>query len=250
MSMPTSDQTHIIGHLTDMRKRIIHVVIAFVLGFIVSFLFVDHIYLFLSSRAEEKLAILGPTDILSIYMKLASWSAIALTIPFAAHQIWCFVVPALTKRERQITLMYIPALFLLFISGALFAYFVLFPMVYKFVLGLSNNNFELLITAKDYFSFMLAFCFPFSFLFELPLVVLFLSHLGIVNPHRLAKWRKPAYFILSIISITLTPPDLVTDILVIVPLLGLYEVSVGISKMIYRKKEKEGEELSLQANVS
>lgn len=219
-----------------MRKRIILVIATFLISFVVCFLYVDFIYQFLTNRSGEKLTILGPTDVLTIYMRLSAWAAVAITIPIAAFQIWGFVSPALTTRERQVTLMYIPALFLLFISGAMFAYFILFPMVYQFVLGLSNNNFQLLITASDYFSFMLAFCLPFSVLFELPLVVLFFSHLGIVNPHRLAKLRKPAYFLLSIISISVTPPDIISDILVIVPLIGLYELSIGISRIVYRKK--------------
>ncbi|AUM67249.1 twin-arginine translocase subunit TatC [Brevibacillus laterosporus] len=233
---PSNTSSHIFDHLSDMRKRIIIVIATFLISFVICFLYVDFIYQFLTNRSGEKLTILGPTDVLTIYMRLSAWTAVAITIPFAAFQIWGFVSPALTTRERQVTLMYIPALFLLFISGAMFAYFILFPMVYQFVLGLSNNNFQLLITASDYFSFMLAFCLPFSVLFELPLVVLFLSHLGIVNPHRLAKLRKPAYFLLSIISISVTPPDIISDILVLVPLIGLYELSIGISRIVYRKK--------------
>ncbi|MCR8986498.1 twin-arginine translocase subunit TatC [Brevibacillus laterosporus] len=233
---PSNTPSHIFDHLSDMRKRIILVIATFLISFVVCFLYVDFIYQFLTNRSGEKLTILGPTDVLTIYMRLSAWAAVAITIPIAAFQIWGFVSPALTTRERQVTLMYIPALFLLFISGAMFAYFILFPMVYQFVLGLSNNNFQLLITASDYFSFMLAFCLPFSVLFELPLVVLFFSHLGIVNPHRLAKLRKPAYFLLSIISISVTPPDIISDILVIVPLIGLYELSIGISRIVYRKK--------------
>ncbi|MDN9010624.1 twin-arginine translocase subunit TatC [Brevibacillus laterosporus] len=233
---PSNTPRHIFDHLSDMRKRIIIVIATFLISFIVCFLYVDFIYQFLTNRSGEKLTILGPTDVLTIYMKLSAWAAVAITITIAGFQMWGFVSPALTTRERQVTLMYIPALFLLFISGAMFAYFILFPMVYQFVLGLSNNNFQLLITASDYFSFMLAFCLPFSVLFELPLAVLFLSHLGIVNPHRLAKLRRPAYFLLSIISISVTPPDIISDILVIVPLIGLYELSIGISRMVYRKK--------------
>jgi sec-independent protein translocase protein TatC len=135
--------------------------------------------------------------------------------------------------------MYIPALFLLFLFGLSFAYFVLFPMMYHFVLGLSNGNFDLVITANDYFTFMLNLCLPFGLLFELPVVVLFLSHLGILNPHRLAKMRKPAYLVLSVISITITPPDFLSDVMVIVPLIVLYEISISISRLIHRKRTRE-----------
>ncbi|MDH4619708.1 twin-arginine translocase subunit TatC [Brevibacillus sp. AY1] len=231
-------------HLTDLRRRLMIVLGAFFGSLVLCFLFVDHIYQELARRSGEKLAILGPGDILSIYVKLSAVGAIAITIPIAAYQIWRFVVPALQERERTVALMYIPALFLLFLFGLSFSYFILFPMTYAFVLGLSNGNFDLVITANDYFTFMFNLCLPFALLFELPVVVLFLSHLGIVNPHRLAKMRKPAYFVLALVSITITPPDLLSDILVIVPLLVLYECSIGISCVIHRKRERETESSS------
>lgn len=240
-------EMNIMDHLTDLRKRFIIIFAVFVVSLIMCFLFVDHIYYLLAIRSGEKLAILGPTDILSIYMKLSGVGAIAVTIPVAAYQVWRFIVPALTERERKVTLMYIPALFLLFLVGISFSYFVLFPMMYSFVLGLSDGNFDLVITANDYFSFMLNVCLPFGLLFELPVIVLFLSHLGILNPHRLTKMRKPAYFMLSVISITITPPDLVSDVLVIVPLLALYEISITISRVIYRKQQKEQADAALPA---
>ncbi|QRG67868.1 twin-arginine translocase subunit TatC [Brevibacillus choshinensis] len=226
-------------HLSDLRRRLLIVGVSLVLSVLICFLFVDHIYQLLASRSGEKLAILGPGDILSIYVKLSAVGGIAFTIPIAAYQAWRFVVPALQERERKVALMYIPALFLLFLLGLSFAYFVLFPMMYHFVLGLSNGNFDLVITANDYFTFMLNLCLPFGLLFELPVVVLFLSHLGILNPHRLAKMRKPAYLVLSIISITITPPDFLSDVMVIVPLIVLYEISISISRLIHRKRTQE-----------
>lgn len=226
-------------HLTDLRRRLLIVGVSLVLSVLICFLFVDHIYQLLASRSGEKLAILGPGDILSIYVKLSAVGGIAFTIPIAAYQAWRFVVPALEERERKVALMYIPALLLLFLLGLSFAYFVLFPMMYHFVLGLSNGNFDLVITANDYFTFMLNLCLPFGLLFELPVVVLFLSHLGILNPHRLAKMRKPAYLVLSVISITITPPDFLSDVLVIVPLIVLYEISISISRLIHRKRTRE-----------
>jgi len=237
--MGQRETMNIIGHLSDMRKRLIVIIAFFVMSLIFCFLFVEDIYYFLASKSGEKLAILGPLDILSIYVKLSGVGAIAATIPVAAHQIWCFVVPALTEKEKKVTLMYIPALFFLFVLGVAFAYFILFPLMYSFVLGLSQGNFDLVITANDYFSFMLSVILPFGFLFEMPAAVLFLSHLGIVNPHRLAKMRKPAYFLLSVLSISITPPDWVSDVLVIIPLIALYEVSITLSRVVYRKREQE-----------
>jgi sec-independent protein translocase protein TatC len=131
---------------------------------------------------------------------------------------------------------FIPLFFFLFLSGLGFGYFVLFPMVLAFLTGLSNDQFSLMFTAEHYFRFMLNLCLPFGFLFEMPLVVLFLTRLGVLNPLRLAKARKLSYFALIVISVLITPPDFISDILVIVPLLLLYELSVTISRVVYKKR--------------
>lgn len=109
-------------------------------------------------------------------------------------------------------------------------------MVLAFLTGLSNDQFSLMFTAEHYFRFMLNLCLPFGFLFEMPLVVLFLTRLGVLNPVRLAKARKLSYFALIVISVLITPPDFISDILVIVPLLLLYELSVTISRVVYKKR--------------
>lgn len=146
------------------------------------------------------------------------------------------MTPALTKEERKVTLSFIPGLFLLFMMGISFGYFVLFPIVLGFLMKLSAGQFETMFTADKYFRFMISLSLPFGFLFEMPLVVMFLTKLGILNPIRLAKARKLSYFALIVVSIMITPPDLISDILVIVPLLLLYEVSVTISKIVYKKR--------------
>jgi sec-independent protein translocase protein TatC len=124
----------------------------------------------------------------------------------------------------------------LFVSGLGFGYFILFPMVLAFLTGLSNDQFSLMFTAEHYFRFMLNLCLPFGFLFEMPLVVLFLTRLGVLNPLRLARARKLSYFALIVISVLITPPDFISDIVVIVPLLLLYELSVTISRVVYKKR--------------
>jgi sec-independent protein translocase protein TatC len=231
-----SKNVSLFDHLSELRKRIMITLVAFTLFLICAFLFVKDIYNFLIKDLDGKLAVLGPSDILWVYMAISGIIAIAATIPIAAYQVWKFVEPALTKEERRITLAYIPALFLLFITGLSFGYFVLFPIVLSFLTSLSAGDFETMFTAEKYFRFMLNLTMPFGFLFELPLVVMFLTKLGILNPVRLAKARKLSYFALIVISILITPPDFVSDFLVIVPLLVLYEISVTLSAFVYKKK--------------
>lgn len=185
---------------------------------------------------ESELAILGPSDILWVYFVLSFVAALAGTIPMAAFQVWLFVRPALKESERKITLAYIPALFLLFIMGICFGYFVIFPIVFQFLLSLSEGMFVTFFTTEKYFRFLLHMTLPFGLLFELPVVIMFLTSLGVLDPYRLQKIRKYSYFTLIVTAVLLTPPDLLSDILVILPLLFLYECSVLLSMVVYRRK--------------
>lgn len=229
-------QMNYIEHLSELRKRIIVTLAAFLLSFIAAFIFVGDIYKLLVKDLDGKLAVLGPTEILWIYMMISGVAAIAVTIPVAAFQLWQFVKPALTNEERKVSLAFIPGLFFLFLLGISFGYFILFPIVLGFLTNLAGSQFETFFTAEKYFRFMLNLTLPFGCLFEMPAVVMFLTRLGIINPLRLVKARKIAYFLLIVVSILITPPDFISDVLVIVPLLLLYELSITLSKIVYRKR--------------
>ena len=229
-------QMNFFDHLNELRKRIIITLVAFVFFFIFAFIYVKEIYQFLVKDLDTKLAVLGPADILWIYMMIAGVFAIAFTIPVAAFQLWQFVKPALTEEEKKITLLFIPGLFFLFLVGIAFGYFILFPLVLTFLLNLAGDQFQTFFTGEKYFTFMLNLSLPFGFIFEMPAVVMFLTKLGVINPYKLIKARKIAYFLLIVVSIIITPPDFISDILVIVPLLLLYELSITLSKLVIRKR--------------
>ncbi|NHM29243.1 twin-arginine translocase subunit TatC [Neobacillus terrae] len=232
-------ELHLTDHLEELRKRLIITVVAFMVFFIVAFIYVEDIYKWFVRDLNVKLMVLGPSDIMWIYFTLATVVAIACTIPVLAIQIWAFVKPALMPKERKITLTYIPALFFLFLLGLVFGYFVIFPMVLKFLVHMGGDMFVTNFTAERYFQFILNMTLPFGVLFELPIVVMFLTSLGIINPFVLSKIRKYAYFVLIIIAVVITPPDFMSDFVVTLPLLFLYEVSINLSKIVYRKKLKK-----------
>lgn len=230
-------ELNLVDHLEELRKRIIISALAFIVFFIVGFIYVDDIYKWFVG--STKLLVLGPSDIMWIYFMLAGVVAVAGTIPVLALQIWLFVRPALRPNERKITVTYVPALFILFVLGLSFGYFVIFPMVLNFLVNIGQDMFVTNFTAERYFSFILNMTLPFGVLFELPVVVMFLTSLGIINPFVLAKIRKYAYFVLIIIAVVITPPDFMSDFVVTIPLLLLYEVSINLSKFVYRKKLKQ-----------
>lgn len=231
-------------HLEELRKRIIYILGSFLVFFALSFAFVERIYSWLIKDLEFKLALLGPGDVLWIYFKISAVCSIALTIPLAAYHIWRFVLPALQEHERKATFMLIPALFLLFILGISFGYFLVFPIVLSFMQELAGEGFQQFYTSEKYFSFLISLTVPFGILFELPVVILFLTAIGILNPRMLKKSRKIAYFVILITSVLITPPDLISDILVLVPLVLIYEISINLSSFVYRKKLLKTESLS------
>ena len=225
-----------IEHLEEMRRRLIRTLIAFLVAMVAAFIYVEEIYRWLVRDMDEKLVLLGPSEVMWVYMIIAGVVALAVTLPVAAYQVWKFVQPALPDGAQRSALLLIPVISVLFIVGLVFGYFVLFPMVLQFMQRMAEGQFETMYTAQRYFTFMIHMTVPFGFLFEMPAIVVFLTKLGIVNPLRLAKMRKAAYFLLCIVAVTITPPDIMSDLIVIIPLFLLYEISVSISKVVYRKQ--------------
>lgn len=232
-------ELNVIDHLDELRTRLIITLAAFIIFFIIGFMFVEEIYNWLVRDLDVKLIVLGPSDILWVYFMLAAVIAVAGTIPVLATQIWLFIKPALKPIERKISLSYIPALFILFIVGLCFGYFVIFPTVMSFLIELGGDMMVTNFTAEKYFRFIFNTTIPFGVLFELPVVMMFLTSLGIINPYVLAKIRKYAYFVLIVIAILISPPDIMSDFLVAVPLIFLYEISVTLSKIVYKRKLKK-----------
>ncbi|KMY56013.1 preprotein translocase subunit TatC [Bacillus sp. FJAT-27231] len=238
-----------VEHFEELRKRLIITLAVFLMFLCLSFTFVQDIYHYLVKDLPFKLALLGPGDIIVVYLMIAAIVAGAGTIPVAAHQLWLFIKPALTPVERRTALAYVPALFLLFLAGLSFGYFVLFPIVLSFLMSLSGEMFQTFFTTEKYFKFLLHMTLPFGILFEMPVVMMFLTSLGLINPYKLRAFRKYSYFLLIVVSVLITPPDFISDFLVIIPLILLYEVSVSLAKVVYKRKraQQENEKTELKA---
>lgn len=255
MTKVTEKNLNIVDHLDELRKRIIIVGVAFVIFLVIGFMYVNDIYTFFMGNLHQKLLVLGPSDVIRIYFQLAAVVAFAGTIPVAAWQIWLFVKPGLHPNERKVALAYIPALFILFIGGISFGYFFIFPNILRFLTNLASNMMMTSFTAENYFGFLMDITLPFGIAFELPLVMMFLTSLGIVNPFTLTKLRKYAYFVLVVIATLISPPEFISHISVAIPLILIYEISALLSKIVYKRKlkkqsleeQEEANELSAQA---
>lgn len=225
-----------IEHFEELRKRILYICIYFCLFLGIGFFFTKDIYEYLSNEFARGLVVLSPSEIIWIFFMIAALFSIFCTIPFAAFQIWIFVKPALSDLEQKVSLMYIPALFILFGMGISFGYFIIFPLLFHFLESLGEGIVVQMFTVEKYFSFMANIVISFGVLFEIPVVVLFLTSVGILNPIFLTKIRKHAYFLLIVTGVLLSPPDFLSDFITSVPLLIIYEISIFLSKIVFKRR--------------
>jgi len=237
----TEKEMNVVGHLAELRRRLIITALAFIVFFIAAFIYVKNIYNFFVQDLGFKLNITSPGDILWIYFTMAGIVGLALTIPLLALQIWLFIKPGLTEKERKASLPYIPAVFLLFAGGLSFGYIIFTKLILPFLLSLNDGMFNELFTVDKYFRFMFHIVVPFALFFEIPIVAMFLTSLGVLTPMFLRKIRKYAYFALVVVGAALTPPDFVLQIVVAIPLFILYEASIYLSGFVYRKKQRRHE---------
>ncbi len=227
-------------HIGELRRRIIYSLIVLAIGMAGGLFAAEPLYDYLIAAAPtEKLELhaFSPWDAISLYMKFAILISFVAAIPFAFYQLWAFVRPALGPKERRATLRYIPGALVMFLVGLSFAYFVVFPMAFYFTERVTANmGLEQTYGLSQYFSFLFNLLIPISLLFELPLLIMFLTRIGILNPLLLRKMRRLAWFIMVAVGVMITPPDVISDLLVAVPLILLYEFSVMLAHAAHRKR--------------
>jgi len=231
-----------IDHYAELRRRLIRVLIVFLFCFIAGFVFSEQIVRWLKAGAPADLDwhVFSPTDALWVWVQIAFITSLVVVLPYFFFEMWAFAAPGLNARERRVTLQYVPLSALLFVFGIGFAYCVLFPMILRFLQSLAARiGANEVYGVAQYFKFMFGFILPFGLLFEMPVVMLFLTRLGILNPNVVRKTRKYAYLLLVILATMITPPDLISDLVVTVPLFLLFEVSLWLSMRTYRKMERK-----------
>lgn len=240
----------IIEHIDEFRKRLMVIVVFFIIAVAGSFFLAKPLIQFLQYDGEAENITLNAFNVIDpvlIYLKVIIFIACVLISPVAMYQLWAFISPGLHSRERRVTLNYIPFAFLLMLGGISFAYFVLLPYVMKFMMNLSEDlGIAQTIGINEYFTFLFQLVIPFAIVFQLPVVLLFCSRLGILNPTTLVKVRKYAYFGLFVIAAFITPPDLLSHLFVTVPLFILYEISIIISRFGYRKYLKAEQQRQIE----
>ncbi|HPU47768.1 MAG TPA: twin-arginine translocase subunit TatC [Syntrophomonadaceae bacterium] len=231
---PEEKQT-IIEHLEDLRQSLLISVVAIIIAAIGSFYYSEQILSIIISPLKalnENLIVTGVTEAFFVKLKLSFLAGFIIAFPIVAWAIWRFFKPALYPHERKWVYILFPVTIILFTAGVLFAYFGILRLVLNFFIYIAGENLETMFKVDQYVSFVMAFIIPFGLVFELPVVVFFLTKLGIINYEMLARNRKYALLVIVILAAALTPgPDPVSQMLMALPVYLLFEVSIWVAKL-------------------
>ncbi|MBS3732803.1 MAG: twin-arginine translocase subunit TatC, partial [Desulfobacterales bacterium] len=223
--MDEEEKLPLTEHLTELRDRLIRCFIAVFVGFVIAYIFKERLFQILTRplirvmQEGETLIFTGIPEAFFTYLKVSLLAGLLLAAPVIIYQFWMFVAPGLYKKERRmmIPIVFVSAFF--FIGGALFGYFIVFPFGFKFLLSFATENIQALPSMREYLSFSSKLLLAFGVVFELPIVITFLARLGLVTVPFLKKHRKYALLIFFAGSALLTPPDVVTQIMLSLPLM-------------------------------
>ena len=232
-------------HIEELRQRLFKSFIAIIVGFLIAWPFKKKILLLLERplppNLQGKLIFLSPPEAFFTALKISFFAGILISLPYVLYQVWKFVEPGLYEHEKKFILPFMFFSVLFFFLGAAFAYFVILPFGLRFLLGFMGDLLTPQITIGSYVSFVIQMILAFGFVFLLPVVVWLLSKLGIINYKMLEKNRKFAILVIFIVAALLTPPDAFSQIMMALPLLALYELSIWVSKIAGRGREEEEE---------
>jgi len=230
----------LLGHIYELRKRLIRSVIAVVIGVIISFIFWRWIFYILMLPAQNiNLIFIELTEMIGVIMKVCLGAGLILAMPYLTLQVILFIRPALTKKEERYVYIALPWVTVMFLGGVAFGYFVLIPPAIGFLYSFGSDIATPQIIIGNYISIVTRLLLAVGLVFELPVLTTFLARIGIVKPEWLASKRKPAIIGAFILAAVITPTfDPINQSLVAAPLVVLYELSIWLAKLVYRRKKE------------
>jgi len=234
-------------HLVELRGRLLRMVLFILLVFAVLFPFTSQLYSMLAEPLLQRLpsgASMIATEVASPFLtpfKFVFVLAIALAMPYILHQIWRFIAPGLYRREKRIALPLLVSSIVLFYSGIAFAYFVVFPLAFGFLIGAAPEGVTVMTDISKYLDFTLTIFFAFGLAFEVPVAIILMVWAGVTTPAALAAKRPYVVVVVFVIGAVLTPPDVISQTLLAVPMWLLFEVGLFFSRGIAARGEAEEE---------
>jgi len=232
------------AHLQELRKRLIFSFIAVGVGFFICYAFSDTLFDIIAKPLMKVMPVGGTLIFTSVaeafftYMKVGFIGGLILVSPFVLYQVWAFVAPGLYQHEKRYVIPFVLGGSFFFALGILFAYFVALPYGFRFLLGFATDFIKPLPSMKEYLSFSMKFLLAFGLVFEFPMILVFLARIGLINSKTLARQRKYAILLIFIFAAVMTPPDLISQVLMAIPLIGLYELSILLAKIFGKKQPK------------
>ena len=235
-------QLSFIGHLDELRSRLMISIGAVVVAAILAYFFSERILQILLKPIQttgSSVYFFSPADAFILRIKIALFAGSILASPVVISQIWLFVAPALYKKEKGMILPWIMVTSFLFLAGALFCFFLVIPVALKFFIGFQTDFLKPMISVTNYVDFLWNLSLAFGIAFNLPIVMIILSSLGIVKTKTLTQYRRHAIVLIFIVAAMITPtPDMATQMLLAVPLIFLYELGIMGARVIGWRKRK------------
>jgi sec-independent protein translocase protein TatC len=241
--MTQTERQSLVEHLTELRKRLIYALASLLIGMLACLYFSKEIFRFLQRPLLSVLPpgsgfiATSPLEALITYLQVALLAGAFLSFPFVLYQFWAFVAPALYKKEKGLAAGIVGFATLFFVGGALFGYYLIFPVGFRFfVAALQGTGIQFLPQMKDYLGFIARMLLTFGLIFEMPLVIILLARIGLVKREMLSKARRYVLVVIFLAAGILTPgPDVLSQFLLAVPLLLLYELSVLAVRVMERR---------------
>lgn len=228
-------------HLLELRNRLLKIFVAVLVVFVILFPFSESLYLYISEPLRALLpsaSTMIATEVTSPFLtpfKLALVSAMFISMPYILYQLWAFVAPALYQQEKKIVVPLFCASVILFYAGMAFAYYLVFPIVFMFFTSVAPEGISVMPDIRAYLDFVLKLFMAFGLSFQIPIAVVILSWPGTVNPDNLAKKRPYVFVLCFVVGMLLTPPDIISQVLLAVPMWLLFEVGILFGRLVSNK---------------
>ena len=235
----------LVAHLTELRDKLLRALLALLIMFICLFPFANDIYAYVSEPLRAILpegASMIATEVASPFLtpfKLTLMAAVFLTIPYLLYQAWSFIAPGMYRHEKRLAIPLLASSVLLFYAGTAFAYFVVFPLIFAFFTGVAPDGIAIMTDINSYLNFVLKLFFAFGIAFEIPIAAILLIWTGITTPEALAKKRPYIIVGCFIFGMLLTPPDIISQSLLALPMWLLFEIGIYLGGFIKRSAGEE-----------